>query len=244
MNSCGEDIVDKYGLDAPMLLTRDRVSLAIAKEVVSGLGYEDRIVLDLTNVSEEKMRLLRPILPKMTLEGKRRFLVAPIAHFQMGGVKMNEKGETSVSGLYAAGEVCGGIHGTNRLYGNALTEVWVFGSIAGREAAKRAKEVDRELPPGDVTDAHVHWLQEMASRQNGERLETLRQSLKEAMWRWAGIIRSSESLRQCLKHIESVKGRYLTISVTSERDLQRVIKLGNMLTCILIHENPSVFRLE
>jgi len=74
---------------------------------------------------------------------ERRCYVAPTAHFQRGGVKIDEKAETSVSGLYAAGEVCAGIHGANRLTGNALTELWVFGTIAGRTTPSKITTTGR-----------------------------------------------------------------------------------------------------
>jgi len=244
LNCRGEDIVAKHCLADPMLLTRDRLSLAIAKELVSGLGYEDRVVLDLTQVKADKMELLRLLLPKTALRGEQRFLVAPTAHFQMGGVKINEKAETSVPGLYAAGEVCAGIHGANRLSGNALTELWVFGTIAGREAARNAKEMERALLPGDVIAAEVRRLQQVASKQNGETVKALRQSLKETMWHRAGVIRDAQGLKCALEQIASLKERCRSISVADGQGLQRALKLSNMLTVSEMICRAALYRNE
>lgn len=229
LNSRGEDVIVKYGLANPMLLTRDRLSLAIAKELISGPGLEGSVTLDLKEVSEDKMKMLRPILPKPALRGEHQFFVAPTVHFQMGGVKINERAETSVSGLYAAGEVCAGIHGANRLSGNALTEVWVFGAIAGREAAKSTKLTKRERLPEDVITAEEKRLQEIASGHGGEIIETLRHFLKETMWYRAGIIRDAGSLKQALDDLADLKEQYHRISVADGRGLQRALKLSNML---------------
>lgn len=244
LNRSGEDIVTKYHLADSMLLTRDRLSRAIALEVASGLGFEDKVVLDLVGVKESKMELLRPILPKSALRGERRFLVAPTVHFHMGGVKINERAETSISGLYAAGEVCAGVHGANRLGGNALTEVWVFGTIAGREAAKRVKETKAVSLPTDVIADNIRELQELAFRQDGEKPELLYQSLKETMWQKVGIIRDAEGLKQALEEINRLKERYCRVFVPDGRGLQLAVRLSNMLTVAEIICRAALFRRE
>ena len=244
LNRRGEDIVAKHRLTEPMLLTRDRLSQAIAKELVNGLGFGGNVALDLTEVSADKLEILRPILPKGASRGEYRFPVAPTVHFQMGGVKINKKAETSVPGLYAAGEVCAGIHGANRLSGNALTEVWVFGTIAGREAARSAKETKRGSLPRDLMSAEMRRLQQVASRQNREKAETLHQSLKEAMWHGAGIIRNAQGLKHILEQVASLKERYRNVSVGNGRGLQRALKLGNMLTVSEMICRAALYRSE
>ncbi len=230
LNRLGEDIVVKHELTSPMLLTRDRLSRAIAEELIGGLGFEDRVVLDLTEVLGDKMKVLRPILPKASLRGELRFLVSPTAHFQMGGVKINERTETSVVGLYAAGEVCAGIHGANRLSGNALTELWVFGTIAGREAAQMAKEAKMNPLSSGVIAAETRRLQQLAAGRKSESPEPLRQSLRETMWHRAGLVRDAQGLKQALNEIDDLKERHRHIFVDDGRGLVRAVRLGNMLT--------------
>ena len=230
LNRNGEDIVNKYSLSDSMLLTRDRLSRAIALELDRGLGFEDKVILDLTAVEESKMESLQPILPKSALQGERRFLVAPTAHFHMGGVRINEKAEASISNLYAAGEVCAGVHGANRLAGNALTEAWVFGTIAGQEAARRAHETGAVPLPTDIIADNIRRWQELTFRREGEKTESLYQLLKEIMWRKAGIIRDADGLNQAIDEINNLKERYRHVFVPDERGLQFAVKLGNMLT--------------
>jgi succinate dehydrogenase/fumarate reductase flavoprotein subunit len=244
LNRNGEDIITKYNLADPMLLTRDRLSRAIALEIAKGLGFEGKVVLDLSEIKKNKMELLKLLLPKLALKGGRRFLIAPTVHFHMGGVKINERTETSISGLYAAGEVCAGIHGANRLSGNALTEVWVFGTIAGREAARRAKEIEAISLPTDVIADTVSKLQELTSKQDGERPELLHQHLKDIMWQKAGIIRNAEELKQALDKINSLRESYQRVFVQGVKDLQLALQLRNMLIASEMICRAALFRSE
>jgi succinate dehydrogenase/fumarate reductase flavoprotein subunit len=244
LNSEGEDIAAKHGLDDGMLLTRDRLSQAIGLELAGSLGMDRKVFLDLMDVSPTNMDILRPILPKEVRWGEQRCQVAPAVHFQMGGVKVNGKAETSVPGLYAAGEVCAGVHGANRLSGNALTELWVFGTIAGREAVRRARNGERIPLPSDAIDAEAERLTGMALGGNGETLKELRQSLKEIMWRRAGVIRDDPGLNQGLEEIADLKERFNDISVIGGRQLQRAVKLGNMLTSAEMVCRSALYRRE
>lgn len=244
LNRHGEDIVVKHNLTDPMKLTRDRLSRAIAGELADDAGFGDRIALDMSEVSADKMKMLQPVLPKGASRGMRRFLVAPTAHFQMGGVKINEKAETSVRGLYAAGEVCAGIHGANRLSGNALTEVWVFGAISGREAARSARETGREHLPEDEIAAETGRLEQVVDTKNREKAGKLRQSLKETMWRHAGIIRDAPSLKQALGEVADLKERQGHISITSGQDLHNALRLNSMLTVAEMICRAALYRSE
>ena len=229
LNSRGEDILAKHSLDCPMILTRDRVSQAVFKEITNGFGLEDKVILDLNKVTAENMEILRPMLPKVVLRGERQCLVSPMAHFQMGGVRINEKAETCIAGLYAAGEICAGVHGANRLTGNALTELWVFGTVAGREAALSASKAKREPLPRDLLIEAIKGLNNAGSGGNSETVEGLQQSLRESMWQKAGIIRDSGDLLKCLDEIDILKARYKNLSVPDGRLKVRALKLGNML---------------
>jgi succinate dehydrogenase/fumarate reductase flavoprotein subunit len=244
LNSEGEDIAVKHGLNDGMLLTRDRLSRAVGLELADGLGMDGGVVLDLTDVSPDSMDMLQSILPKEVWRGERRCHVAPAVHFHMGGVKINERAETSMHGLYAAGEVCAGVHGANRLSGNALTELWVFGAIAGREAARRAKEGQRALLPSDAIATESERLQRLASGGNGKAMEELRRLLKETMWRKAGIIRDDLGLSQGLEEIADLKERFDGVSVSGGRELQRAVKLGSMLTSAEMVCRAALYRRE
>jgi succinate dehydrogenase/fumarate reductase flavoprotein subunit len=244
LNRNGEDIVEKYSLTEPMRLTRDRLSRAIALEIAGSLGIEDKVVFDLTGINKDTLELLKPVLPKSAALGERRFPVAPTTHFHMGGVRINRKAETSLSGLFAAGEVCAGIHGANRLAGNALTEAWVFGTVAGREAAMRTKETAARSQPGDELVDHTEELREIISRQKGETLEFLYQSLREIMWQKVGIIRDEAGLERALREIDHLKERCRRVFAPDGQSLRQALRLGNILTTSEMVCRAALFRRE
>lgn len=117
----------KMGLE-----NRDLVSREIA--------LQNNVYLDLSRVDERIIKTKNPKLYKVlqTSKGNSELTVKPVAHFTMGGIKIDEKCKTAVEGLFACGECSAGIHGANRIGGMALTECAVFGPIAGREAAEYA----------------------------------------------------------------------------------------------------------
>ena len=244
LNHNGEDIVAKYRIADPMRLTRDRLSLAIAQEVASGLGYQERVVLDLTEVETEKLAILQPLLPKTVFQGERRFLVAPTAHFHMGGVRINERAETSIPGLYAAGEVGGGVHGANRLSGNALTEIWVMGMVAGHEAAGRAKDTVRKELISDEVAGEMARIGRLISGKSGESVEPLRRSLQEVVWRQAGIIREAKGLEEAQRQLADLGSRYRDLSVAGGPELPSALRLGNMLTVSEMVLGLALYRKE
>jgi len=162
----------------------------------------------------------------------------------MGGAKISERAETSVPGLYAAGEVCGGAHGANRLGGNALTEVWVFGTIAGREAAMRAQETDTEPLPADEVATEMERLRELGSERNGESAGSLHRLLKETMWQNAGVIRDARGLKQALEDIAGLQERLPLASVTAGQGPQFVTRLSNMLAVSEMICRAALYRSE
>jgi len=242
INRLGEDIMAKHGLNEPMLPTRDRLSLAIARELADGLGFDDKVILDLTEVPDEKMDMLLDILPRPARRAERRLPVAPTAHFHMGGIRINSSAEPSIPCLYAAGEVCAGVHGANRLSGNALTELWSFGTIAGREAARKAKEAGNEPMPEDDIAAEMERL--TAFDEGVETAERLRQSLKETMWHRVGIIRDGQGLKQALNELAAIGERYPHVSATSVQELKQAVRLGNTLTASEMVCRAALYRNE
>jgi fumarate reductase (CoM/CoB) subunit A len=120
------------------MFARDRLSQALFQEIYR---HGQGIFLDLRNVTEEQWQndpfsaSLRYVLGDRVGGVSRPLRIAPAAHHSMGGVKIDDRGVTSVPGLFAAGEVTGGLHGANRAGGNALSETVVFGAIAGNSAA-------------------------------------------------------------------------------------------------------------
>jgi aspartate oxidase len=141
LNADGEEFTDSLG-------PRDQVSRAIFDEVERGKGVDTpdgrpAVLLDTTRISERDAEISLPyLLRRYRTAGidplAEPILTYPVLHYQNGGLRIDERGETTVEGLYACGEIAGGTHGRNRMMGNSLLECCVFGRRSGRAAAERA----------------------------------------------------------------------------------------------------------
>ncbi len=128
--------------------------------------------------------------------------VAPcIQHFQ-GGVKIRERGNTSIRGLYAAGECAGGQHGANRPGGNALLDGQVFGRIAGHEAAVEAKTIDRHKVSSKQIE---HHLKRLKSYDSGRKASEVRKEIQSVTSRHASVVRTESGLKEGLKNIRALR---------------------------------------
>jgi succinate dehydrogenase / fumarate reductase flavoprotein subunit len=146
--------------------------------------------------------------------------IGPTTHYVMGGVKVDaETQESTVSGLFAAGEVAGGMHGANRLGGNSLSDLLVFGRRAGASAAALA--ATRGAPPA-VPDAEVDATVRDAllpfERDGGENPFAVQAALQAVMQRNAGIIRDKSGLESALTELEKLKGRARKVGITGSRE--------------------------
>src|SRR5438094_8351127 len=156
LNTLGERFMKTYAPQQMELATRSTVSLAIGQEILEGRGVEGCVLLDLRHLGRQRILERLPQIRELAIEFagvdpiESPIPVRPGAHYQMGGVKTNQWGETELPGLYAAGEcACVSVHGANRLGGNSLLETVVFGRRAGKRAAEYA---DGKVPRA-VSDA-------------------------------------------------------------------------------------------
>ena len=141
LNADGEEFTDSLG-------PRDEVSQAIFDEVEKGNGVETEdgrpaVYLDTTRIPEADADVSLPYMLRRYRAGgidplKELILTYPVLHYQNGGLVIDEQGETTLEGVYAAGEIAGGTHGRNRMMGNSLLECTVFGRRAGKAAAEKA----------------------------------------------------------------------------------------------------------
>jgi succinate dehydrogenase/fumarate reductase flavoprotein subunit len=228
-NSLGEDICIKHGINNPREMTRDRLSRIVMLEIIEGRGSNGLIIFDLSAIPRARWEELVFHSPRLARLQEKVFEVAPSAHHAMGGVKINEECETGVDGLFAAGEVCGGIHGANRLGPNAITEIFVFGTIAGRKAAERALNIQRVHLEQEEVSSEVEKLSNLALNQGEEEIEDITNHLKKTMWHNGGIVRSEESLKQALEQISAIKEGLTRAKAGSPQKLWQTIELGNML---------------
>jgi succinate dehydrogenase / fumarate reductase, flavoprotein subunit len=232
----------------PELLPRDEVARAINSEIKAGRGSpHGGVFLDIA--SRRDAEFIRRRLPSMYHQFKELadvditaepMEVGPTCHYVMGGVEVDADTERSlVEGLYAAGEVAGGMHGSNRLGGNSLSDLLVFGRRAGHNAAYYAYKLhDRRprVPEDSVRLAAEAALLPFANQQTegGENPYTLQKELQDVMQRLVGIIRNADELLQSLRAIERLKQRALNLVVEGNRQYNPGWHLALDLTNMLI----------
>jgi len=224
-NAEGDDIVIKHGLDDVMKMTRDRLARVIMQEVLEGRGVKDGVIMDLSRASESNLLKYRSLFK---VPHKKDFTVSPTTHFCSGGILIDATGETPLDGLFAAGEVCAGVHGANRLAGNALSEVFAMGGIAGKMAARKAKELEPPQLPEKKIAAERNRLESLGCGGLAN-LRQLRHSLKDTMWYKAGIARHAKGLTRALEKIEELRSGIPALRFKNFRELIRALELQNML---------------
>jgi succinate dehydrogenase/fumarate reductase flavoprotein subunit len=230
LNSLGEDIVEKYDIrDRPLVLrARDLLSRAMMMEIREGRGVDGAVLLDAREVFKRGLEgwfstaPLRFLLERVKA-GQRPVRVAPVCHFTMGGVAVDEWGCTEMPGLYAAGEVIGGVHGANRHGGNALTSALVFGARAGKRAAEYAKEASRETPSGFGEELERYRGLRGGKEEGGGNLMV---RLRRLMWSRVGILRDEEGLKRALREIEEIRGKTSEIGAPNRRGMLRALELS------------------
>lgn len=244
LNGRFEEFVDRYGGTdfGQYTATRDLASYSILKEVEAGRGSpHGGAYLDFRHLPEKELRAaFGPVIDRLLLNGidltQTPVEVGPMAHYHMGGVRVNSRMETRVKGLYAAGEAVGGANGANRLSGNAITEAFVFGERAGSSAAEAAKDTsmgwENELAVSAFED--VNALRRRPSK-GGMMPVALQETLQTLMWERAGPFRTGAKLADALARIWQIQRDELpNLSVTDATlynlDLQDWFELRAMLT--------------
>jgi succinate dehydrogenase / fumarate reductase flavoprotein subunit len=227
----------------PELSTRDNVSRAIYTEVKEGRGTpHGGVYLDISYLPADHVRRKLPSMYEQFKEladvdiTKAPMEVGPTTHYVMGGIRVDaENGETRIPGLFAAGEVAGGMHGANRLGGNSLSDLLVFGARTGKGAAAHAAAETGQphVDPVQVQEA-LRVLDAPLERAAGEDPYAIQRDLQAVMQRQVGIFRAEEDLDRALLELAALRQRWESTCVTGGRaynpgwDL--VFELGNLLT--------------
>jgi succinate dehydrogenase / fumarate reductase flavoprotein subunit len=228
----------------PELLPRDEVARAINSEIKAGRGSpHGGVFLDIA--SRRDAEFIRRRLPSMYHQFKELadvditaapMEVGPTCHYVMGGVEVDPDTEESiVTGLYAAGEVAGGMHGSNRLGGNSLSDLLVFGRRAGHNAAYATHRLKGDRPTVHEEDVKAAAAQAVAPFEidGGENPYTIQKDLQDVMQRLVGIIRKAGELEESLKEIDKLKERAKRLAVEGNRQYNPgwhlAIDLTNML---------------
>ena len=231
LNGAMEEFIDRYGGedDGAYTATRDLATYAICREVDAGRGSPSGGAwLSFTHVPEAELRnAFGPVIDRLLKNGidltRRPVEVAPIAHYHMGGVKVDARMRSTLPGLYAAGEAVGGAAGANRLSGNAISEALVYGEVAGREAARYARDHagGRDARAADaVRDATAPAPRSVAGGNDGAdgtSAAALMGELRRLMWSQVGPFRDRAGLSAALDRIRTIRtGALPRISVPRE----------------------------
>jgi succinate dehydrogenase / fumarate reductase, flavoprotein subunit len=209
MREFEQDYAERDGRsDGRYVLTRDLATYAISKEVEAGRGSPaGGAYLSFRHVSPEELRgAFGPVVDRLAANGidlaQQPVEVAPIAHYHMGGIRVNEGLETRVPGLFACGEATGGANGANRLSGNAITEAFVFGARAGHFAALRALRSSSAVPV-DVSEAAID-LRRRARREDAPHTASVIATLQSLMSDKVGPFRTDATLRQAIASLAEI----------------------------------------
>lgn len=204
-NARGENLLAAE--KGPSSFTRDALSQVVAKEILKNASGQDFAYMDLSTLPKEEM-------VQFAQYKHIQLKVFPASHFFMGGVRVDANLETGVAGLYVAGEVMGGVHGANRLGGNALAEAFVFGAITGSLAAQFAQKTGEKYP--DLGDQAPKTIREMTAkfdRPQRANLTELEGELKSILGECAGVIRDQKKMEHGLRRLERLEEAFSSISI-------------------------------
>ena len=247
-NKYKERFMKNYDPERMELSTRDVVAKAIFNEIQEGRGIDGGVYLDVSHLNdkliEEKLEtMFRQFMDIGVDIRKEPMIIAPTAHHTMGGIKINENCETNINGLFACGEVAGGIHGANRLGGNALADTQVFGAIAGKSANNYAENGSKNTNLNKINDYTKELINNIKNEINDlknkdntnnntndmENVYNLINSLKNTMWNFVSIVRTEEGLNKALEEINDLKNKLNNIKLNGTVEILRYFDLKNMI---------------
>lgn len=246
LNSDGERFMERYAPTVKDLASRDVVSRSMAVEIHEGRGCgkdKDHVLLKLDHLGAEKILEKLPGIREIAINFagvdpiKDPIPVVPTAHYMMGGIPTNYKGEVlspkgddleaHVNGFYAAGEcACASVHGANRLGTNSLLDLVVFGKAAAESMINYIKANEEHKPlPSDAADLTLSRLSRLNNQTGGEKVDELRRDLQQTVQRHAGVFRTDDVLKEGVEQIKALSER---IAQTQINDKSQVWNTARM----------------
>ena len=244
LNIKRQRFMKKYDPKRLELSARDIVARAVYSEIKSGKGTKrGGVWLDITH--KPKKYILKR-LPKMYKQFKKyanidisrqKMEVAPTAHYSMGGVFINHQtGQTKIPNLCAIGEVTAGVHGGNRLGGNSLAEITVFGKLTGKNVVKQVKNTNLHPINEKLVHREIKNLNTMLKSKGKNPIE-IKKQIQATMWQYAGVVRNKAGLKKALKELKRIKKVTLNTgtSLKMNEKLIAALDIQNMFpTCEMI----------
>lgn len=211
LNSEGERFMNRYYPEVMELAGRDQVARSIMTEVLEGRGSPDGgVFLSIAHLPKTIIEFrLESMIEQFEDAGvdirDEPMQVSPTAHHFMGGIKIDEESGTNIPGLYASGECTGGVHGGNRLGGNALADTQVYGALSGESAAKFAKKNTHTGINRDVIVKEFEKLEAMLERKEGMSPADARDELRKLMWEKVQIFRKEDEMQDAVKELVRIE---------------------------------------
>lgn len=211
LNNKGERFMNRYYPEVMELAGRDQVARSIMTEVREGRGSPDGgVYLSIAHLPRSIIEFrLESMIDQFEDAGvdirEEPMQVSPTAHHFMGGIKIDENSATNIPGLYAAGECTGGVHGGNRLGGNALADTQVFGALSGENAAKYAKRTTHQGINREEIVSEFEKLEAMLNRKEGISPADARDELTELMWNKVQIFRKEDEMQYAIKELRRIE---------------------------------------
>lgn len=220
-NALGERFMSRYDPQRMELSTRDRVALANYTEIAEGRGTaKGGVLLDLTHLDRQLIldrlpRVYRNLLDLQMLDITTDPIeIAPTAHYSMGGVWVRaEDHRTGVEGLYAIGEAASGTHGANRLGGNSLAELLVYGRIVGEAAANYSRSLPAQVRSAEAVDEARQEIDTLLAGRGFDNVRSMQRAIRDLMTEHAGVLRSQAGLTAGLAKLDDVEARLPGLAV-------------------------------
>ena len=252
INSKGERFMSKYAPEKMELATRDVVARSIYQEIIEGRGTENGgVYLDISHLDDdyidEKLETMVLQFESVGVDIKHKPIeVAPTAHHFMGGLKIDTDASTSLKNLFGAGEVCGGVHGANRLGGNALADTQVFGKIAGESASQTAKENELKTNENQVKEESKRI--DALIKEGSIKPQEFKENIKKLMWEKVAIVREEKTLNEALKELQEMENELDNLDVSDVKqyntELVTALEVINMVEICILVVKSAILRRE
>ncbi|GEB23722.1 MAG: FAD-dependent oxidoreductase [Brevibacterium aurantiacum] len=220
-NGLGERFMERYDPERMELSTRDRVALAAYTEIAEGRGTENGGVwLDVSHLPRETImnrlpRVFQTMMETQMLDITQSPIeIAPTAHYSMGGVWVDPvEHSTDVEGLWAIGEASSGLHGANRLGGNSLIELLVFGRIVGQSAIAYSSDLGAQVRSQSAIAEARAEIDDLLSSEGTENVRALQREIRNLMTEHAGVVRDEAGLLAGLEKLASIEARMSEVGI-------------------------------